>query len=167
MNSVRKLYIDENKEQLLLKVMKNFEGMNKLDVFDMLQKIEVLLFYVSSPITKLSIKSVIEADLDQKKDVNPFHFTILPNGKFCKHVGANDWLSIYKEQKKGLFSYKLFDAYYFKTVYSPLKIHKLTNKNLKRSLAGTPKENSIKLFLSFTHCRKRRKDNGKFYILSE
>ena len=155
----------KNEHQLLLKVMKNFEGMNKLDVFDMLHKIEVLLFYTSSPITRYHIKKVIEVDMENKKDIDPFHFTILPNGNFCELVGSNKWLHIYKEQKWGIYSWPIFDTYYFKTKYAPLELLKFTKKNLLENIENTPEYAKVIDFLKREKLMKRNAATERFVIL--
>ena len=136
-----------NEHRLLLKVMKNFEGMHKIEVFDTLQKIETILFYTSSPITNYSIQKIVEIDPCQKRNIDPFYFTILPNGNFCECVGSNNWLHIYKEQKRGLMRLSPFDTYYFKTKYAPLELLKLTRKNLLENLENTWEETPVKAFL--------------------
>ena len=37
-------------QQRLYKILSHFEGMSKLDAFDLLHKMEVLLFYAKSPL---------------------------------------------------------------------------------------------------------------------
>ena len=137
----------KNENQLLLKVIKNFQGIDKIDVFDLLHKIEVLLYYVSSPLQKEQLQKIIEADSTLDKNIDPFYFTILPNGNFCECVGSNNWLHIYKEQKRGLMRLSPFDTYYFKTKYAPLELLKLTRKNLLENLENTWEETPVKAFL--------------------
>lgn len=150
----------------LFKVMRNFEGMNKLDVFDILHKIEVLLFYSKSPITREGITKIINAEMEERKDeVDPLQFTILPNGNFCEFVGSNSWLHLYKEQKKGVFRYSLFDTYYFKTKYAPLELSKLTKKNLLEYIDDTPEEAQIQHFLKSHRITKRDVVTGKLLLL--
>lgn len=156
----------KNEQVKLFKVMQNFEGMNKLDVFDILHKIEVLLFYTKSPITREGIVKIINSEIDSKNDVDPLQFTILPNGNFCEFVGANDWLHIYKEQKRGILQYELFDTYYFKTKYAPLELSKLTKKNLLNYLENTPEETRIIQFLKSTSITKKDKTTGKLLLLN-
>lgn len=153
----------------LFKVMRTFEGMNKLDVFDILHKIEVLLFYTKSPITKEGIAKIINNEMNpdnyKDKDVDPLHFTILPNGNFCEFVGSNNWLHIYKEQKKGILRYGLFDTYYFKTKYAPLELSKLTKKNLLEYLENTPEESKVIRFLKSHKVNKKDVITGKLLLL--
>ena len=138
--------MNQNYKQLY-KVLSHFEGMHKIDVFDLLHKIEVLLYYVPSPLQKEQLQKIIEANSQLDKNIDPFYFTILPNGNFCECVGANNWLHIYKEQKRGLMRLLLFDTYYFKTKYAPLELLKLTRKNLLENLENTWEETPVKAFL--------------------
>ena len=133
--------------QVLYNVLSHFEGMHKIDVFDLLHKIEVLLYYVPSPLQKVHLQKIIKADSAMDKNIDPFYFTILPNGNFCECVGSNNWLHIYKEQKRGLMRLSLFDTYYFKTKYAPLELLKLTRKKLLENLENTWEETPVKAFL--------------------
>jgi len=154
-----------NEHEHLFKVMRNFEGMNKLDVFDILHKIEILLFYTKSPITRESIARIINAEMDCNRDVDPLQFTILPNGNFCEFVGANDWLHIYKEQKRGIYQCSIFDTYYYKTKYAPLELNKLTKKNLLESIEDTFEEYKVKEFLKSHQIVKKDVITGKLLLL--
>ncbi|KAA1245783.1 hypothetical protein [Aquimarina sp. RZ0] len=137
----------KNENYSLYTIMQHFEGMQKIEVFDLLHKMEILLFYTSSPITKDGIIQVINSGLDGSRDVDPFQFTILPNGNFCEFIGSNDWLHIYEENKRGWMKWSPFSTYYFKTKYAPLELLPLTKKNLLDNLKGTAEEAKVVRFL--------------------
>ncbi|MFD2563677.1 hypothetical protein [Aquimarina rubra] len=118
----------KKEQQLLHKVMRNFEGMQKIEVFDLLHKIEVLLFYAKSPLEIGHLEKLIASDIEDDADVDPFQFTLLPNGNFCEFAGSNDWIHVYKEVKRGFSSWNPFATYCFKTKYAPLELLKLTKK---------------------------------------
>ena len=105
----------KKEQKLLYKVMCHFEGMQKIEVLDLLHRIEVLLYYAKSPINSQRLKEIITYNMDQELDIDPFGFTILPNGNFCEFVGSNDWIHIYKEVKRGFGSWNPMTTYYFKT----------------------------------------------------
>jgi len=92
----------KQEHQLLYKVMRNFEGMQKIEAFDLLHRMEVLLFYAKSPLQLDHIKQIITDGIQQGSDIafDPFGFTILPNGNFCEFEGSNEWIHIYKEKKE-------------------------------------------------------------------
>ncbi len=151
--------------ELLYKVVKNFEGMQKIDVFDMMHKLEILLFYAPSPVTRESIKNIINADIDENYDIDPFHFTLLPNGNFCNFIGSNDWIHIYKEVKKGIGKLSMFDSYYFKTKHAPLELVKLTKCNLLENFKSTAEEVDILDFLNKNHNIKKSVFIDKLLLL--
>ncbi|MHA7056796.1 hypothetical protein ACWGOQ_0006220 [Aquimarina sp. M1] len=157
--------IIKKEHKLLHKVMCQFEGMNKIDILDLLHKIEVLLFYAKSPITKEEITSIINADFHTNKDIDPWHFTILPNGNFCECIGYNDWIHIYKEIKSGVGKWNLVNSHYFKTKHAPLELLRLNKKNLLQQLENTLKEEDIKIFLQKNSALKKDPVTRKLLIL--
>ncbi len=137
--------------------MRQCVGMQRIDVLDLLLKIEILLSYSSGPLTKNQIKYLIEIDKGVKEDLDTYSFTTLPNGRLCKCIGTNDWLYIYKEQKKGIYKWKIFDTYYFKIKHPFSKIAKLTKKNLLESFQDTSEEVDIRDFLTKNRSIKKKK----------
>ncbi|WP_108802138.1 hypothetical protein [Aquimarina sp. Aq107] len=154
----------KQEQHLLYKVMRHFEGMQKIEVFDLLHRMEVLLFYAKSPLKAEHLKQIITSDIDQESDVDPFGFTILPNGNFCEFEGSNDWIHIYKEVKRGFSKCNPFTTYYFKTKYAPLELLKLTKKNLLENVHNTPHEIEIAVFLS-VHAISKRDSQGNLLLL--
>ncbi|WP_299187680.1 hypothetical protein [uncultured Aquimarina sp.] len=154
----------KEEQQLLYKVMRNFEGMQKIEVFDLLHRIEVLLFYAKSPLRAGHIRRIINSDVNQKGKLDPFGFTILPNGNFCEFEGSNDWIHIYKEVKEGFSKCNPFTTYYFKTKYAPLELLKLTKKNLLENVHNTPHEIEIATFLS-VHTISKKDSQGDLLLL--
>ena len=149
----------------LHKILTQFEGMPKIEVFDILHKIEVLLYYARGPLTRATIKNMLDAEVVTDQEIDPFHFTILPNGNFCEFIDSNCWLHIYKEQKRGLWRLPVFDTYYFKTKYAPLELVPLTRKNLSNHLENKWEATPVKAFLKTHHPTDRDKRTGKFLVL--
>lgn len=147
--------------------MQLFEGMNKLDAFDVLHKIEVLLFFAKSPITKEGIINIMNTEMDIGNDSvdDPLHFTILPNGSICELVEHNTYLHIYKKQRRGILKYIFFDLYYFKTKHAPLELLKLNKRNLLQQLENTPEEKRIKQFLQKNYAYKKDNITKRLLIL--
>ncbi len=149
----------KNEHQFFYKIMRYFEGMQKIDVLDILHEMEILLLHAASPITKDNIRKVISYNIKKDQKFNSFTFTILPNGNFCQRVGTNDWLSIYLEQKRSIYSWSIFDTYYFRIKHPLSKIQKLTKRNLLESFQNTSEEVEILDFL-----RKNKSFKGKKFI---
>ncbi|WP_299896059.1 hypothetical protein [uncultured Aquimarina sp.] len=137
----------KQEQQLLYKVMRNFEGMQKIEVFDLLQRMEILMFYTKSPLRSSQIKKIMTTHLYEESEIDPFGFTILPNGNFCEFEGCNDWIHIYKETKRGINKLNPFTTYYYRTKYAPLELVKLTKKNLLESLEKTLHQEILEEFL--------------------
>ncbi|TSE08121.1 hypothetical protein [Aquimarina algiphila] len=153
----------KNDPQLLYKVMRHFVGMQKIEVFDFLQKIEVLLLQASSPLTKTSIRDIMNKNI--KPDNVTVHFTILSNGNLCYCIGSNDWLEIYKEQKTGIGKLCIFNAYYFKIKNPFSEIKRLTADNLLESFKNTKEEIEIIDFLRKHRITKKEKFIEKLLLL--
>lgn len=156
----------KKEQQHLYKIMRHFEGMQKIEVFDLLHKMEVLLFYAKSPLKSSQIRKIITTHLYEESEIDPFEFTILPNGNFCEFEGRNDWIHIYKETKRGIGKLNPFTTYYFKTKYAPLELLKFTKKNLLESVEKTKHQEIVKNFLS-THkiTKKDKKTNNKLLLI--
>ena len=152
-------------QQLVYKVMQHFEGMQKIEVFDLLHRIEILLYYTKSPINNTQIRQIISSNIGQENGIDPFGFTILPNGNFCEFVGSNDWIHIYKEVKRGFGSWNPMTTYYFKTKYAPLELLKLTNKNLLENIHNTDHEIHLAKFLATHKISKKDRVTGKLLLL--
>ncbi len=131
----------KQEQQLLYRIMSHFDGMQKIEVFDLLHKIEILLFYAKSPVQSEHLKKIIASDID------PFQFTILSNGNFCELIGSNKWIHIYKEVKRGVGRWNPYITYYFKTKYAPLELLKLNKKNLMEQVHNTALEKEVAQFL--------------------
>ncbi len=136
-----------NDKQILHEIIKKIEGMNKLEAYEIIHKLETSLFYASSPIKYEDLKPVIDADIDPDHEIDSFQFSILPNGNFCEFLGCNNYLHIYKENKKLVPDWPLFTTYYFKSKYAPLELIKLTKKNILANFEGKPEEDKIVSFL--------------------
>jgi len=155
----------KNEQRLLYKLMSNFEGMQKIEVFDLLHRIEILLYYTKSPINNTEIRQIITSNIGLENGIDPFVFTILPNGNFCELEGSNDWIHIYKEVKRGFTAWNPFTTYYFKTKYVPLELLKLTKKNLLENVENTPIGSEIEEFLKTNRITKKD-PQGSIFLLS-
>ncbi len=154
-----------DKNKLLYKIVKKLNGLSKIEAYELTHKLETLLFYASNPIDIENLKQIVDSDIDDNHEIDPFHFTILPNGNFCEFDGSNDWLHIYKENKRLLPNLPIFDTYYFKTKYAPLELIKLTKKNLLENVQDTEKEAEVLGFLKKHSVTKKNMVTDKLLIL--
>ncbi|WP_299432042.1 hypothetical protein [uncultured Aquimarina sp.] len=138
--------------------------MNKIDVFDLLHRIEMMLSNTISPITNESIVKIINEEAISNADISLFQFTILPNGNFCEFEGANDWIHIYKETKRGFSKWNPITTYYFKSKYAPLELLKLSKANLLENVQNTPHELEVATFLTAYNISKRN-SQGNLLLL--
>ncbi len=155
-----------NEKKLLSSILKHLNGMNKIEAYDLTHKLETLLFYASNPIDVENLEQIISADFNPNDEIDPFHFTILPNGNFCDFAGSNDWLHIYKENKRLLPNWPLFDTYYFKTKYAPLELIKLTKKNLLENLKDTEEEPEVVDFMRMYRLTQKDLVSDKLLLLT-
>ncbi|MEW7277568.1 hypothetical protein ABW636_03130 [Aquimarina sp. 2201CG1-2-11] len=154
-----------NDKQILHEITKKIEGMNKLEAYEIIHKLETSLFYASSPIKYEDLKPVIDADIDPDHEIDSFQFSILPNGNFCEFLGCNNYLHIYKENKKMVPDWPLFTTYYFKSKYAPLELIKLTKKNVLANFEGKPEEDKILSFLRKNSVNKTDTISRRLLIL--
>ncbi|WP_025742639.1 hypothetical protein [Aquimarina pacifica] len=156
----------KNQKEFLIELIKNLDGMSKTKAYELTHRIETLLYYASNPLSIENLKTIISSKLITEDEIDPFYFSILPNGNFCEFKGRNSWLHIYKENKKLLHNCYLFDTYYYKTKYAPLELLKLTKKNVLESVKDTDKENDIHEFLSQYRLKKREHGTNKLQLLN-
>ncbi len=155
----------KNEKKILYDILKNFNGMGKIEAYNITHKLETALFYASSPIKIENLEQFITSDYNQNDDIDPFHFTILPNGNFCEFVGCSDWLHIYKENKAILPNWPIFETYYFKTKYAPLDLKKLSKKKLLMEVKNKPEEIKIIDFLTKHSVGKKDIISNRLLIL--
>ena len=128
----------------------------------------VKIFLTQNTMTpeKLSLPNYgVSGIIDQDNDIDPFQFTILPNGNFCEFAGANDWLHIYKENKRGWMRWNPLTSYYFKTKHAPLELLPLTKKHLLENLNNTPEVEKVTNFLKQYKISKRAPYTNTLLIL--
>jgi len=137
----------KNENQQLYKVLQHFEGMQKIDVLDLLHRLEVFLFELPSPITKRSLQKAMHNTIAQNLACDHYHRILLPNGDICNLVGANDWIYIYQKEQKRLLKLLGFTTYYFTTSRFSIQLKKLHHKNLHNAFKNTAEEVDILDFL--------------------
>ncbi|RZS99432.1 hypothetical protein [Aquimarina brevivitae] len=157
----------KNTNKTLLKIVKQFYGLDKAQAFDILSKLETFLFYASNPIHIDDNNALMETTpFAGDIDIDPFQISILPNGNFCELVGCNHKLHIYREHNRYLPKWKIFSSYYFKSKYNPLEAIKLNKPNLKDVFKNKPEESYMLRYLSEYHPLKKDPATGSFAILN-
>ncbi len=156
----------KDQSQKLMAILKHFQGMNKIDAFAIIHKLEVLLYYIPNPVNTTNLKPDAILSEINEKDIDPFHFSTLPNGNPCEFIAQNEWMQIYKETTKFRIGLKLFNPYYFKTKYTPLQLKKLTKKNIINDLKGKPEEIKLIKFLETNSITKKDAISNEFLVLS-
>ncbi|WP_282079868.1 hypothetical protein [Aquimarina algiphila] len=154
-----------DEKKLLYNILKKFNGMGKIEAYDLIHKLETLLFYTSNPINEEELKQIIVSNLSLNHEIDPFHFTMLPNGNSCEFDGFNEWLHIYKENRRIFPNWSILDTYYFKTKYAPIDLKKLTKKRLLMDLKGKPEEEKIIKFLKEYKISKKDVITNRLLIL--
>lgn len=156
----------ENKHhKILFSIMKNFEGMSKIDSFDLIHKMEILLYYINGPVNLDDVKNIITSEVNSE-EIDPFYFNILPSGNFCEFIGSNGVIHIYKEINRFLPDWHIFNTYHYKSKHFPLELKKLTRKNLLRSFEGKPYQEKIKKFLKKNKAAKKDTITNKMLLLN-
>lgn len=144
-------------DKILNKVLKQFDGLTKLQIFDLLQRIEALLVYQKSPVQFSTLqKSLIQ--VSNKKVLFPL---------------SDDGYAYLDD------SCRYIDIYRIKTIFSPLlgggniyfskskdsQINLLNDKNLIEAFDNTPLKNSIHQFLQEHRIKKRNPKTRRLLLL--
>ena len=143
--------------KILQKVLKQFDGMTKIDAFDLLQKIEVLLQGQSSPIQYEHLK--------MKMNKNFIQNAVVPigNSGYCYLVDSSHRLKIYE------FRSLLSVGFLGKTLYyNTTNNHKLlpfTNENIKNTFDQTNLRYIIRQFLEENKVRKKNSKTKRLLLL--
>ncbi len=156
----------ENKNKLLNEILKHFNGMGKIEAYNITNQLESLLLHAASPIDIGNLESAKSTYIHgHHTNAQPINFTMLPNGNFCDFVDQNEWLYIYKENNVALPNWAIFETYYFRTKYHP-QLQKLTRRNILRSIEGRSEELKVKAFLLKNSIKKKDVSNKKLLLLS-
>jgi len=146
-------------------IIKQFNGLKKVEAYDLMSRIELLLFYAPNPINFCDEQNILTTNRAKTIDIDPFQFTILPNGNFAKLMGNNDFIKIYKEHKSILPNWSIFNSYYFTSKYYPLEFLKLTKKNILSSIEAPEERKKLKYFLKENKVDKIDSTNKRLLIL--
>ena len=150
---------------ILSNLTKELNGLSKFDAYQILHKIETALYYANSPLDQTELISVISDSIPLNRNIDPFHFKFLPNGKAVDFIGANNWIQVYKPLHQKYFSTIFNNGFYYRTKYKPLTLKKLNKKNILRDLKSTKRETKILEFLKKNKISKVNPVTNKMLIL--
>ena len=144
-------------DKILKKCVKQFDGMTKIDAYDILYKIESLLIEESSPIEYKSIEKTIEKAYDIKN--------VLPVGShsYCYLEDQCHYMQIYTFRSE----YPTFlggERTYF-TIYNNYQMMPFDNKAVKEAFKDTNIGYILDDFLKDNHVKKRNTKTNRFVLL--
>lgn len=157
---------NNSSNKALVKVIKQFSGLEKIEAFDILSKLETFLFYASNPINLDDLEEIQQTQFSKEIDIDPFHFIVIPNGNLCELIACNHYIHIYKEHKKFTPDWSWLNTYYFKSKYNPAEAIKLTRSNLQQVFEGTPEERILNKKGGYRKLLKRDPISGNIFLLS-
>jgi len=152
----------QNEYNIIRQIIQQFEGLQKIEAFDILHKLEVLLLHAKSPLQTKALEQIIQDTRAIDIASDPMQSELSPSGYYCECIGNNDWLYLYKEQPTGIR--RLFlTRYYFKTTFHPLQLQPFTKKQLRIATKGTPVATEVEVFLNLYSVMAR--EDGEFRVL--
>ncbi len=144
-------------DKVLKKCMKQFDGMTKIDAYDILHKIETLLIGQESPIEFKSIEKTIENSYDLKN--------ILPinSSTYCYLEDECYYINVYTFKSK----YPPFlgggDRYF--TLRNGYKMFPFDNKHIEEVFESMNIGYIIREFLKENNVRSRNPKTNRFLLL--
>jgi len=146
-------------------IIKQFNGLKKVEAYELISKIETVLYFAPNPINFYDDHEITSYTATKNINIDPFQFTILPNGNFGEFLGQNDFIQVYKEHRRIVPNWKIFNTYYFTSKHYPLEFIKLTKNNILTSTKGTNEEERFKGFLKESKVDKKHLITGRLLIL--
>ncbi|WP_299242999.1 hypothetical protein [uncultured Aquimarina sp.] len=136
-----------HKDKTILNVIRQLEGMQKIDAYDTLHKIEELLLHQKSPIEYNEVEK-FQKNLSIKNNV--IH---IENNGYYYLEDSCFLMSVYKH-KSILPSLLTYEKYFFK-LETQNSLHSFNNKNVKQIFRNSKVYNDIIQFLRANNVKKR------------
>ena len=146
-------------DKITLDVLKRFDGMSKIDVYDILHKIESLLLDTNTPIAYKTIKDRLEKNQFAKKSI-----TAIDKNGYCYLEDHCQFMSVYRI--KSVFPTILGGSGLFFTPREYYRLIPYTNEALQKAFSNTHLEVIINHFLKH-HSAKQRNPKTKRLLLIE
>ncbi|TSE04264.1 hypothetical protein FOF46_26780 [Aquimarina algiphila] len=143
-------------EKIVQHIIRQFDGMSKIEVYDILQKIETLLFEHESPLEFKAIEKTLE-----KQSIK----NILPLGSsaYCYLVDHSPYLDLYKI--KSLIPDFLGGEKLYFTIPGQYEFIHYDNKNIEETFSNMHMGSAVSNFLKYNHAKKRNPKTKRFLLL--
>ena len=144
-------------DKILQKVLKQFDGMTKIEAFDVLHKIEVLLNGQQSPIQYEYLKMTLDKQFLKN--------AILPIGNqgYCFLSDYCQYLKVYEFKPSTPISILGSSLYY--SLSNKQELIPLRNQNIKDSFKNTHLKYIIQQFLKDNNVKKRNSKTKRLLLL--
>ena len=146
----------ENK--IILDVLERFDGMRKIDAYDILHKLEVVLADLNSPIAYDTIKKRLETTQYKNNGI------AIDNNGYCYLEDYCHFISVYRI--KSVFPAFLGGSGLFFTTREQYRLIPYTDKELRKAFDTTPIKTVVYDFLNH-HTAKKRNPKTKRLMLLE
>ncbi len=144
-------------EKIVQNITRQFDGMSKIEVYDILQKIESLLLDFSTPIQFTEIKNALEAS--SRKD----NVTAVDEYGYCYLEDECQYLKIYKI--KSLFSDFLGGESLYFTIPGQYELIHYDNRNIEEAFCNMHLAPIVSHFLKCNHAKKRNPKTKRLLLL--
>ncbi|MEW7278826.1 hypothetical protein ABW636_09535 [Aquimarina sp. 2201CG1-2-11] len=145
-------------DKIILDVLKRFDGMHKIDAYDILHKIEIVLADLGSPIAYNSIKKKLE--ITQTKN----NIVAINKGGYCYLEDHCHFISVYRI--KSVFPTFLGGSGLFFTTREQYRLIPYTDKEVRKAFDTTHIKIIVCNFLNH-HTAKKRNPKTKRLLLLE
>ncbi|KAA1239371.1 hypothetical protein [Aquimarina sp. RZ0] len=146
-----------HEDEILQKVLKQFDGIPKIEAFDILHKIEILLKDQQSPIQYKDIKN--------KEEQSFIKNAVVPIGKsgYCYLIDYCHFIKVYKFKS----IYPCFSAmgFLYYAVYNEPTVHFLNKKNIEETFKDTYLKYVIREFLKDNKVKDRNSKTNRLLLL--
>ncbi len=144
-------------DEILQKVLKQFDGLTKIDAYDLLQKVEVLLQGQKSPIEYQCIKNELSKQFFNKEMI------AIGKSGYCYLMDYCHFIKIY-EFRSVFFPFTTRNNLFY-TLSQDYKMKRLTNKNIIETFENTHLRYVIDYFLKDNRVHKKNSKTNRLLLL--
>ncbi|WP_103072678.1 hypothetical protein [Aquimarina sediminis] len=146
-----------HEEKIIQNVVRQFDGMLKIEVYDILYKIESLLSGFSSPIQFKQIKKSIDNTIDKE------HFIAIDAYGYCYLEDECQYLKVFRI--KSLLPVCLGGELLYFTTPGQYELTSYTNQNLEETFSNMHLQTIIAQFLKYNNAKKRNPKTRRLLLL--
>lgn len=143
-----------NEKKILMNVIKQLDGMNKMDAYDVLHQAEKLLHDLTAPIQFNEVQFFFDYSHKIKTIAEIETYTLEDQ---CFYI------NIYKP--KSLFSKIIKGRIMGFTTHNSNKLNDFNNKNIQKAFNNTQLKHIVNQFLKDNHVKKRNSETNRFLLL--